>query len=90
MENNNNKKKPRASKVQIKSIFEQIANQVFKIKDVKEIKETIINFVNSKNINDIDKKGILRNIESLNSKAAIDRYICNALLKYEGLGYNRF
>jgi hypothetical protein len=47
MENNNNKKKPRASKVQIKSIFEQIANQVFKIKDVKEIKETIIKGLSS-------------------------------------------
>jgi hypothetical protein len=90
MENQNAPKKRKPAKVQIKSIFEQIANEIFNIKDVKVVKETIINFVNSKNINEKDKIGILRNIESLHSKNAIDNYICNALLKYEGLGYNRF
>lgn len=88
MENTPKKRKP--AKVQIKSIFEQIAKEIFDLKDVKVVKETIINFVSDKNINEFDKKSILRNIESLNTKLAIDTYICNALLKYEGMGYNRF
>ena len=88
MENTPKKRKP--AKVQIKSIFEQIAKEIFDLKDVKIVKETLINFVSDKNINEFDKKSILRNIESLNTKLAIDTYICNALLKYEGMGYNRF
>ncbi len=90
MENQSAPKKRKPAKVSIKSIFEQIANEIFNIKDVKVVKETIVNFVNNKNINEKDKIGILRNIEVLNNKDAIDRYICNSLLKYEGLGYNRF
>ena len=73
-------------RVQIKSIFEQIAEQVFKMTDATKAKTFIVEFVNEKNINDDDKKTILNNIENLKSIAQIQRYICNSLLQYEGLG----
>jgi len=73
-------------RVQIKSIFEQIAEQVFKMTDATKAKTFITEFVNEKNINDDDKKTILNNIENLKSIAQIQRYICNSLLQYEGLG----
>ena len=73
-------------RVQIKSIFEQIAEQVFKMTDATKAKTFIVEFVNEKKINDDDKRTILNNIENLKSKAQIQKYICNSLLQYEGLG----
>jgi ribosome biogenesis protein Nip4 len=73
-------------RAQIKSIFEQIAEQVFKMTDATKAKTFITEFVNEKNINDDDKRTILNNIENLKSIAQIQRYICNSLLQYEGLG----
>jgi hypothetical protein len=73
-------------RVQIKSIFEQIAEQVFKMTDATKAKTFIIEFVTEKGINDDDKRTILNNIENLKSIAQIQRYICNSLLQYEGLG----
>lgn len=73
-------------RVKIKSIFEQIAEQVFKMTDATKAKTFIIDFVNEKNINDDDKRTILNNIENLKSITQIQKYICNSLLQYEGLG----
>lgn len=73
-------------RVQIKSIFEQIAEQVFKMTDASKAKTFITEFVNEKSINDGDKKTILNNIENLKSISQIQKYICNSLLQYEGLG----
>lgn len=73
-------------RVKIKSIFEQIAEQVFKMTDAAKAKTFIVDFVNEKNINDDDKRTILNNIENLKSIAQIQKYICNSLLQYEGLG----
>jgi hypothetical protein len=73
-------------RAQIKSIFEQIAEQVFKMTDATKAKTFITEFVNEKNINDDDKRTILNNIDNLKSIAQIQRYICNSLLQYEGLG----
>jgi hypothetical protein len=73
-------------RVQIKSIFEQIAEQVFKMTDATKAKTFITEFVTKKGINDDDKRTILKNIENLKSIAQIQKYICNSLLQYEGLG----
>jgi hypothetical protein len=73
-------------RAQIKSIFEQIAEQVFKMTDATKAKTFITEFVNEKNINDDDKRTILKNIDNLKSIAQIQKYICNSLLQYEGLG----
>ena len=76
------------SKFPIKSIFEQIANQVFTMRNVNEAKQYITEFVNNKDINDEDKKLILRNISSIKTIDKIQSYICNSLLKYEGMSVN--
>jgi len=76
------------SKFQIKSMFEQIATQVFTMKDVNAAKTFINEFVNDKNINDIDKKVILNNIKDIKHINKLQTYICNSLLKYEGMSVN--
>ena len=75
-------------KVQIKSIFEQISEQVFKMKNLAEAKQFTTEFVNSKNINEVDKQSILKAVNEARSLTAFQGYICNSLLKYEGLSVN--
>jgi len=77
------------SKVQIKSIFEQIAEKVFTMKDKDAAKQFIIEFVNSKGIKEEDKKIIIANVEACKHMHKIQSYICNSLLKYEGMSVNR-
>lgn len=77
------------SKVQIKSIFEQIAEKVFEMKDKDAAKQFIIEFVNSKSIKEEDKKIIITNVEACKHMYKIQSYICNSLLKYEGMSVNK-
>jgi hypothetical protein len=77
------------SKVQIKSIFEQIAFEVFSIKDVNQAKQFITEFVSNKNIKDEDKKVIIDNVNACKSISRIQSYICNSLLRYEGMSVNK-
>jgi hypothetical protein len=74
----------------IKSIFEEISEMVFKSKlPLTELKQKTIEFVDSKGINDKDKKTIIQNINNSNSMLRFQTYICNSLLQYEGLGMNQ-
>jgi hypothetical protein len=70
----------------IKSVFEQIASHVFTITDIKTAKQFTIEFIESKQINDSDKKSIITALNNINNITSYHKYICNALLKYEGLG----
>jgi hypothetical protein len=75
--------------IKIKSIFEQISEQVFQMRDVNEMKEFTKTFVESKKIKDEDKQRIIQNISEINTANAFHRYICNSLLMYEGMGMNK-
>ena len=73
------------AKVQIKSIFEQIAEKVFVMNNINEIKSFVKSFVEGKNINNVDKNIILMNVDKCKNVPSVQRYICNSLLKYEGM-----
>jgi hypothetical protein len=77
------------SKVQIKSIFEQIASEVFNMKDVNKAKQFVTEFVNDKKIKDEDKTVIIDNVNNCKSISRIQSYICNSLLRYEGMSLNK-
>jgi hypothetical protein len=72
----------------IKSIFEQISEQVFRMTNLSEAQAFVIDFVNSKNINDKDKKHIVYETKNAKSLVRFQTYICNSLLKYEGMSVN--
>lgn len=76
-------------KYQIKSIFEQIAEQVFKMSDLNKAKMFIQEFVTEKEINDNDKHIILKNISDIKSMVKLQTYLCNSLLKYEGMSLSK-
>ena len=75
-------------KFEIKSVFEQISTEVFKMSNVNETKTFINEFITNKGINGIDKQVITNNVSKCTNISAIQRYICNSLLKYEGLSLN--
>jgi len=77
------------SKVQIRSIFEQISEIVFNTADLAIAKQSTVEFVSSKNINDKDKRAILSSINGCTTITKFQMYVANALLKYEGLGADR-
>jgi len=77
------------SKVQIKSIFEQIASEVFNMKDVNKAKQFVTDFVTNKKIKDEDKKVIIDNVNKCKYLYQIQSYICNSLLRYEGMSLNK-
>jgi len=73
----------------IKSIFEQISENVFKMTDLNEAKRFVKTFVEEKNINPKDKQKILDEVNKAKSLLRFQTYICNSLLKYEGMGMNK-
>ena len=76
------------TKVQIKSVFEQIAGKVFTMTNTSETKSFIIEFITSKGIDGTDKQGIINKVNACKSIREIQSYICNSLLMYEGMGVN--
>lgn len=76
-------------KYSIKSIFAQISEQVFTMSSLSQAQEFIVDFVNGKNINDKDKQNILYETNNAKSLMRLQTYICNALLKFEGMGMNK-
>lgn len=72
--------------VKIKSIFEAIAQDVFAAKSLTVVQQSIKEYVESKDIKEVDKKEILRKVSESKSLAKLQTYICNSLLKYEGMG----
>jgi hypothetical protein len=76
------------SKFPIRSVFEQIATEVFQMTNVNVAKEFISNFLNEKKIKEEDKKVILYNVSNCKSMNMLQIYICNSLLKFEGMSLN--
>jgi hypothetical protein len=76
------------TKVNIKSVFEQIAEQVFQMTNLNEAKTFTTEFINGKNIKEEDKKTILRQLDDIKTIVKFQTYICNSLLKYEGMSVN--
>jgi hypothetical protein len=76
------------SKFQIKSVLEQISTQVFTMNNVVSAKSYISGFLSETKINEVDKKGILYKVESCKSIGQLQSYLCNSLLKFEGMGLN--
>lgn len=77
-------------KVQIKSVFTEISEVVFKMNNINDIKQYVVKFMESKNIDPGDKTNIINNINACTKPIMAHRYICNSLLRYEGLSLNKY
>jgi hypothetical protein len=76
-------------KVEIKSVLEECTEVLFTINDLKQAKEYVIDFINTRGIKDTDKVNIVRGTNESKSLIRLQTYVCNALLKYEGLSVNK-
>lgn len=75
--------------MKIKSIFAQVAEQIFQMRDLEQMKEFTLKFVEEKKIADDDKQRIVQNIKEIKSATGFHRYIANSLLMYEGMGIGK-
>ena len=74
------------ARFKIKSTLENICSSIWANPNVHEGKTILKEYIESKNINEIDKKIMLQNLELIKSKPKLDLYVANSLLKFEGLG----
>jgi hypothetical protein len=74
------------SKFKIESILVEVSEQVFACTNLNEGKNIIISLLERKNINEADKKIMLYTLSNIKSLSRLQTYVCNSLLKYEGLG----
>jgi hypothetical protein len=72
----------------IQSTLTNVCSEIWGMNDVNLAKETLINYVNGTKVKDEDKKRMINDVSIITSKMKLDRYVANALLKYEGLGVN--
>jgi hypothetical protein len=77
------------TKINIKSVLEIIAAQVFIMTDLTAAQQYITTFINERGINDKDKLNIMTEVKQSKSLIKLQHYLCNALLKYEGMGMNK-
>jgi len=80
-----NKQKGIADKVEIASILNKIITDVYKESNLNSAKQLFYDLMNDSNINDSVKKRMLSKVQEINTKPALDRYLTNSLLDYEGL-----
>ena len=72
--------------MKFKSTLGKIATEVFSATTLTQGKLIINNHIGDTGIKDTDKKTILRNVSNINSLEKLNSYLCNSLLKFEGLG----
>ena len=74
------------SKFKIESVLAEVSSQVFCSTNLKEGKNAVINLLEKKRIKEEDKRNILTNLERIKTLPRLQSYVCNSLLRYEGLG----
>jgi hypothetical protein len=72
--------------MKIESKLVEITSQVYQAPTANIAKCILIPFLRESKIKESDKKKMIEQIEKLTHLALIQRYMTNALLKYEGLG----
>lgn len=70
------------------SALEKISQEVFQVKSLQEGQSIMKNFLNESKIKDSDKQSMIRNVEACKNLPALQRFLCNALLKFEGMSTN--
>jgi hypothetical protein len=80
--------KTQTSNTQIKSVLEAISTAVFTTKwnSLEEAKQYVINAMEGKSINLNDYLAINKAVKEAPTMVKLQQYLCNSLLKYEGMG----
>jgi len=79
-----------ASTVNFKSVLTGISNEVFTAKTLAEAKEIMFARLAAVNVNPEQKKIMMDNVYSIDTLINLQKYLCNSLLRFEGLSVNRY
>lgn len=77
-------------KVQIHSVLAEIASDVFVMRNLSDAQTFIIAFLDKKQIDCVMKKTIVAQVVGCKNIVMLQKYICNSLLRYEGLSVNAY
>ena len=80
-----NKQKGIADKIEIASILNKIIKDVYEESNLNNAKQLFYNLMDTSNINDSVKKRMISKVQAINNKPALNSYLTNSLLDYEGL-----
>jgi hypothetical protein len=80
-----NKQKGIADKIEIASVLNKIIQDVYKESNLNNAKQLFYDLMNTSNINDSVKKRMIAKVQAINNKPALNSYLTNSLLDYEGL-----
>jgi hypothetical protein len=68
---------------------EEFLQDIFREPFIENIKTMVMDYLDNSDINDISKKTMKYNIETINNRDRLIKYSTNSILAYEGLGVNR-
>lgn len=72
------------------STLTQVAERVFQATTLKQAQTILTSHIGDTRIKEQDKNTILKNAMSAKSLVRLQTYMCNSLLKFEGLGINKY
>jgi tRNA(Leu) C34 or U34 (ribose-2'-O)-methylase TrmL len=75
--------------VQIESTLAKIANLVFETRDFKAAQKAALDHLSESKIKESDRLKIIEEISNKKNLIALQTYVANALLRYEGLGIGK-
>jgi len=75
--------------VNIKSVIERIASDIFSATDLDQAKKIFIDFIKNTQIKDSDKKKMIETASGMKNLVKLQFYAANSLLKYEGHSLNQ-
>lgn len=78
--------RPEEPKIDIKSVIEKVAGEVFAATNVEDAKRIFIDFIKGTKIKEEDKKKMEITASGFTNLVKLQFYVANALLKYEGMG----
>lgn len=76
--------------IYLKSILEQISQQIWDETDLEKAKKIAVDHLQQSKVDEDDKKDMVKEIQNQTKKYKLDFYIANALLKYEGYGLSKY
>lgn len=77
------------SKYKITSTLTTICQEIWSNPSLEQGKNTMIEYVNSTGIKDVDKKRIISAVNTCATKRRLDQYVANSILMFEGMGVNK-
>jgi len=74
----------------IVSMFTAKYNELMNVSDVDELKQKLLTIVKEANDGAMISRKITLNVVGINSLLSLQKYVTNSMLRYQGMGLNRY